>query len=111
MMMMVMMTVQAVFDFSFDSLRVGRDIDWRLVAGEHQDEDQAAASWCSRPAPSAEAAANDASVGRDRNGRVREAATDSERVPSTQLTGHVALDVVARPPCAEIDGGKSLGKI
>ena len=29
------------------------------------------------------------------NGRGRDAAADSERAPSAQLTGHVALDVVA----------------
>ena len=32
---------------------------------------------------------------RDRNGRDRDAAADSERAPSAQLTGRVALDVVA----------------
>ena len=54
--------------------------------------------------------------GRDRNGRDRDATADSERAPSTQLAGHVALDVAARParrcpsavlqarPCTEIDG-------
>ena len=35
-------------------------------------------------------------VGRDRNGRERDAAADSERAPSAQLTGHVALNAVAR---------------
>ena len=68
----------------------------RLVAGEHQDETQASAPRCVRRIPSAEAAANDVSAGRDRNGRDRDATADSERAPSTQLTGHVALDVVAR---------------
>ena len=38
----------------------------RLVAGEHQDEAQASASWCSRPVPSAEAAANEGGSGQDR---------------------------------------------
>ena len=59
----------------------------RLVAGEHQDEDQAAASCCSRPIPSAEAAANDGSVGRDRSGRDGDAAADSE------LRRHSSLDM------------------
>ena len=95
----------------------------RLVVVDHQDEAQAAASWCSRPVPSSEAAVNDGGVGRDRNGRDRDATADSERAPSAQFTGHVALDVVECPtrrspsavlqarPCTEIDGCKPLGKM
>ena len=64
-----------------------------------QDEAQAAASWCARPVPSAEAAANDGSVGRDGNCRDRDAAADSDHAPSAQLTGRVALDAVAGATC------------
>ena len=80
------------------------------------NEAQAAAPWCSRPVPSAEAAANEPGSGRDRNGRDWDAEADSERAPSAKLTGNVVFNAVARPtrrppsavlqarPCTEIDG-------
>ena len=61
--------------------------------------------------------------GRDRNGRDRDTAADSEHAPSAQLTGHVAPNAVAGAarrspsavlqarPCAEIDNGEPLGKV
>ena len=89
-MVVMMMIVQAVFDFSFDPSLVGTFASWVVALtrqcktlfscasgskraenyekcvqcgktgrwrAEHQDEDQAAASWCSRPVPSVEPAA------------------------------------------------------
>ena len=62
-------------------------------------------------------------TGRDRNGRDRDAAADSERAPSAKLTGNVALNVVAgvarrspstvleARPCATIDNGEPLGTV
>ena len=59
----------------------------------------------------------------ERNGRKRDNAADSERAPSAQLTGHVALNAVAdvacrspievlqARPCAEDDGGKLPRKV
>ena len=55
----------------------------RLVAGEHQDGDQAVASWCSRPAPSAEVAANDGS----------KAVTETPRQTLGVLRRHSSLDM------------------
>ena len=46
---------------------------------------------------------------RSKKGSDRDATADSERAPSTLLTGHVALHVVARPTRARHRGGRRDG--